>query len=91
VIIPIAGTQIGRAARLVRQRNARTIVIGVDSACELDTTINIDLSTPINPNSTDPLLNKIIQFSSVKNLNIAANKITQLINDPKLFNPNDKS
>lgn len=91
VIIPIAGTQVGSAARLVKQRNARTVVIGVDSPCELDTTININLPTPINSNSSDPLLNKVIQFSSIKNINVATNKITQLINNPDLVNNNDKS
>ncbi|MDE5617335.1 MAG: BMP family ABC transporter substrate-binding protein [Ureaplasma sp.] len=81
LILPVAGPQIGSAARLIRQRNLRTIVIGVDSAVEEDDTINLPLvDLPSNKTIGN---NKIVQFSSVKNLGDMLNLITQNINSGK--------
>ncbi|MDE5651799.1 MAG: BMP family ABC transporter substrate-binding protein [Ureaplasma sp.] len=81
LILPVAGPQIGSAARLIRQRNVRTIVIGVDSAVEEDDTINLPLNDL--PNNKTIGNNKIVQFSSVKNLGDMLNLITQNINKGK--------
>lgn len=85
-LIPIAGPQASQAARLVKQMNKKTIIIGVDSAIEEDDTINLPL--PNLGSKQDIGNNKIIQFSSVKNLDAISNKITQLINDPDLLTAN---
>lgn len=81
LILPVAGPQIGSAARLIRQRNTRTIIIGVDSAIEEDDTVNLPLNG-LKENSNIGN-NKIIQFSSVKNLGDMLNLITQNINKGK--------
>ena len=83
LLFPIAGPQIIEVARLVKQFNKRTVVLGVDTAVEKDT--NADISLPVIPDG-NPIggTNKIIQFSSVKNINVLARQITKLINDPDL-------
>lgn len=89
VLVPIAGPQISQAARLVKQMNKKTIVIGVDSAAEEDDTVNL----PIPNLGVDQKIgnNKIIQFSSVKNLGVISDKITQLINDPSILTTNENN
>ncbi len=81
LILPVAGPQIGSAARLIRQRNTKTVIIGVDSAIEEDDTVNLPLNG-LEPNKNIGN-NKIIQFSSVKNLGDMLNLITQNINKGK--------
>lgn len=85
-LIPIAGPQAIQAVRLVKQMNKKTIIIGVDSAIEEDDTINLPL--PNLGSKQDIGNNKVIQFSSVKNLDVISNKITQSINDPDLLTVN---
>ena len=81
VIFPVAGPQIAQAVRLIRQSNKKTIIVGVDSAVEEDNSINLKL--PVIPsNETIGYENKIVQFSSIKNIQSIVNKVTQIINDP---------
>lgn len=81
VLIPIAGAQISQATRLVKQSGKNTIIIGVDSPVEDDQTVNLELP---NLDGTKVGNNQIVQFSSVKNIDIIVNKITQIINDPSI-------
>lgn len=85
VLIPIAGPQTSQAVRLIKQQNKKTVLIGVDSPLEEDDTVNLPLSLPAGTNVGN---NKIIQFSSVKNLDVLTSKITQAINSPQTLRAN---
>lgn len=88
VLVPIAGPQTGQAARLIKQQNKKTVLIGVDSPTEEDDTANLPLNLPTGMTVGN---NKIIQFSSVKNLDVLTNKITQAINSPQTLRANAKN
>ena len=53
----------------------------MDSAVEKDDSINLKLPV-ISSSQTIGYENKIVQFSSIKNIQSIANKVTQIINDP---------
>lgn len=76
-IFPVAGAQIAQVVRLIKQSNKRTIVIGVDSAVEANTSTNLNLPTS---DTNIGYKNKIVQFSSIKNIESMVNKITKIIN-----------
>ena len=84
LLIPVAGPQTQQAVRLIKQRNKKTIVLGVDSAMENDTNTNLDLpilgSKEINGSLAIGGTNKIIQFSSMKKLDSASKQIIEMIN-----------
>lgn len=87
LIFPVGGVQISDAVKLVRQRQKRTVVIGVDTSAEKNTSLNLDLYDAPS-NETIGYENKIIQFSSVKNVDVIVNKVTQAINDPTILTTN---
>lgn len=89
LIFPIAGPQIGELVRWVRQYQKRTVILGVDSAVEEDTSVNLDL--PIIPNGTTIGTNKVVPFSSVKNLDELSSKVTQIINKPEILEQNSNN
>ena len=84
LLVPVAGGQTQQAVRIIKQTQSRTIVLGVDSAMENDTNVNLDLSTPgyesVNGSNAIGGNNKIIQFSSIKNLEVASEALTENIN-----------
>lgn len=75
MLMPVAGVQTQQAVRLIKQNHKRTVVLGVDSANENDTNANLPLSTPgyeeVNGTTKIGGTNRVIQFSSMKKLNIA--------------------
>lgn len=85
LLVPVAGPQTQQAVRLIKQYNSRTVVLGVDSACEDDTNSNLPLSTPgsqmVNGSKKIGGTDRIIQFSSMKRLDIADDLVMQHIND----------
>ena len=85
LLVPVAGTQTQQAVRLINQLKKRTIVLGVDTAAEDDTNTNLSLSTPgyetINGSKEIGGTNKIVQFSSLKKLDVAGSKIMQNIDE----------
>ncbi|GAA5414455.1 hypothetical protein [Ureaplasma ceti] len=92
LLMPVAAGQTQRAVRLIKQNHKRTIVLGVDSANEDDTNSNLTLSTPgyqaINGTTKIGGTDRIIQFSSMKKLDVATALLAKNIYDgvvaPKL-------
>lgn len=78
VFIPVAGGQVQHAVRKVKQNNLKTIIIGVDSPVEDDDTINLPMSSL---NGKEVGNNKIVQFSSVKNINKIVDQVTNALNE----------
>lgn len=87
VFIPVAGGQVQHAVRKVKQNNLKTIIIGVDSPVEDDDTINLPMSS-LKPNQVVGN-NKIVQFSSVKNINVVVDKVTNALNEGTTGSAND--
>ncbi|GAA5414454.1 hypothetical protein [Ureaplasma ceti] len=75
LLLPVASSQTQQVVRLIKQNHKRTVVLGVDSAAEEDTNSNLELSTPgyelVNGTKKIGGTNRIIQFSSMKKLNVA--------------------
>lgn len=75
LLVPVAGGQTQQATRMIKQNQAKTVILGVDSACEDDTNSNLSLYKPgyqdVNGSTAIGGTNNIIQFSSIKNLNKA--------------------
>lgn len=84
-LMPVAGDQTTQAVRMIKQLNLRTIVIGVDSASELNTNSNQSLPTSgykeINGSTAIGGTNNIIQFSSLKKLDQMTYEIANNINN----------
>ncbi|MDE5651800.1 MAG: BMP family ABC transporter substrate-binding protein [Ureaplasma sp.] len=87
VFIPVAGGQVQQAVRKVKQNSLKTIIIGVDSPVEDDDTINLPLPSLSNGETVGN--NKIVQFSSTKNINVIVDKITAKLNDGTIGAEND--
>lgn len=79
LIFPIAGPQIKEITKIIKEHRYKTVIIGVDSPSEKDSNINIDL--PIKSDNPIGGNNRVIQFSSVKNIDVLTYKITRLINN----------
>ncbi len=96
VFMPIAGPQLWTAQKKIMELDKHTVLIGVDSACELD-----PLNQPLK--FTDSKGNQVgngkyVQFSSIKNLAKATDNILTILNngnkapDPKsTTNPTSKA
>ena len=84
LLVPVAGTQTQQAVRMINQLKKRTIVLGVDTAAENDTNMNLELpikgTEMINGSTAIGGTNKIIQFSSLKKLDSAGMQILEHIN-----------
>ena len=84
-LMPVAGDQTTQAVRMIKQRSCRTIVVGVDSASELNTNANLALQIPgykkINGSTKIGGTNNIIQFSSLKKLDQMTLSIANNINN----------
>lgn len=77
--MPVAGPQIWSAQRKIIELNKKTILIGVDSACENDPQ---NKSLPFKNQSNEIIGNgKYVQFSSEKKLNDAVYKALSIINN----------
>ena len=87
VIFPVAGAQVSQVVRLIKQSNKKTVVVGVDSAVEENSSINLDLST----NTNLGYKNKIVQFSSTKNIADVVEKITTIIDKPSVLTSNSNN
>ncbi len=91
VLIPVAGPQIWSAQNLIKNlKDSKTILIGVDSACE-DDPRNLDY---ISDYHGKPIGNgKRVQFSSLKRLDYAGEKALSIINNgnkiPETTNPDE--
>ena len=85
LLVPVAGGQTQQAVRMIKQTESRTIVLGVDSAMENDTNANLELYKPgyeeVNGSTEIGGNNKIIQFSSVKDLEVASDAIMNNIDN----------
>ncbi len=94
-LMPVAGDQTAQATSLIKQRNLRTIVIGVDSANELDTNSNLNLYTSgyesVNGSNKIGGTNNIIQFSSLKRLDQITPLIVNNINNGKVLPDGDET
>lgn len=75
VLVPVAGNQTQQAVRMIEQYRKHTVVIGVDSPGENDTNTNLPL-----PDGQNIGNGKIIQFSSIKNLDKIGAAIMDNIN-----------
>lgn len=90
LLVPVAGAQTQQATRMIKQNQSKTVILGVDSACEDDTNSNLSLYQPgyqsVNGSTAIGGTNNIIQFSSIKNLNKAdyqmMNNVNEGITDP---------
>lgn len=84
-LMPVAGDQTTQAVRMIKQNNLRTIVLGVDSASELNTNANQTLPISgykdVNGSKAIGGTNNIIQFSSLKKLDQITLQITNNINN----------
>ena len=84
-LMPVAGDQTTQAVRMIKQLNLRTIVIGVDSASELNTNANQTLPISgyqeVNGSTAIGGTNKIIQFSSLKKMDEMTLGIINNINE----------
>lgn len=79
ILIPVAGPQIWTAQNLIKDlKNAKTMLIGVDSACEDDAR---NLTYPWTYHGKPFGNGKVIQFSSLKRLDIAGQKALSIINN----------
>ncbi len=79
MLIPVAGPQIWTAQSLIKTlKNSKTMLIGVDSACEDDAR---NEPYPYKYHGQPFGNGKIVQFSSLKRLDSAGEKALQIINN----------
>ena len=93
-LVPVAGPQTQQAVRLVKQFGKKTVILGVDTAAEDDTNSNLELpmvgTEKINGSTEIGGTNKIIQFSSMKKLDTAADLILNRIEKGENGAPTEK-
>ncbi len=78
VIIPVAGPQVWSAQKLIIKNRAKAVVLGVDSAVEDDPQAqNLNFTN----NGKQIGNGKYVQFSSMKNLAVAADTALKIINN----------
>ena len=94
-LMPVAGDQTNQAVRMIKQNGLRTIVIGVDSASELNTNANqtLAISGYKNVNGSNAIggTNNIIQFSSLKKLDQMTLQIVNNINNNIILPSSDST
>ncbi len=78
VIIPVAGPQVWLAQKLIIKHQAKSVVLGVDSAVEDDPQAQ---ELPFKNNGKVIGNGKYVQFSSMKNLAVAADTALKIINN----------
>ncbi len=79
VIIPVAGPQVWLAQKLIIKHQAKAVVLGVDSAVEDDPQAQ---ELPFTNSNGEKIGNgKYVQFSSMKNLAVAADTALNIINN----------
>ena len=96
ILMPVAGPQVWTAMDQIIKLNYKCLLIGVDSAMEDD-----PLNKKINFESSEGVIGngKYVQFSSVKDLANATDKILQIVNNGNIIpnvpssitDPNDRA
>ncbi len=86
VIVPIAGPQVWNVMNIIQERNYKSVILGVDSAMENDYQ-NKDLKFTSSKGKVGN--GKYVQFSSLKDLSLATQKVLRIINNGGML-PSDE-
>ena len=88
VIIPVAGPQVWNVMNIIQERNYKSVILGVDSSMENDYQ-NKDLKFTSSKGKVGN--GKYVQFSSLKDLSLATQKVLKIINNGGKIPSNESS